>query len=285
MLQRLFPWLRHMKPDETPPFITELAGRVFYRLYKLNQKIERILGRKLSREDQAALLAALRPLAPQCVVGVEKKRFGTSSDGGYVMLDDLEGIVGALSIGVGDNADWDLAMAARGLCVEQFDGTIDSPPLTHERLRFHKQMLLADGEVSLKRLTEDAVPDTLILKVDIEGSEWEVFDAIDERTLGAFSQILCEFHHLSGLAVESKRTLIARVFSKLTTTHAVFHVHANNCAPFYVIGNVPVPVCIELSLASRSRYSFEPSDELFPTPLDASCAAGVADYFLGSFRF
>jgi hypothetical protein len=271
-----------MKP---PPLIKGVASHVFYRLYKLNQKVERILGRQLSREDQAALLAALRPLAPQRVVGLEKKRFGTSSDGGYVMLDDLEGIVGALSIGVGDNADWDLAMAARGLWVEQFDGTIDSPPVRHELLHFHKRMLLADGEVSLKQLTKDAAPDTLILKIDIEGSEWEVFDAIDERTLRAFSQILCEFHHLSRLAEECKRTLIARVFSKLTTTHAVFHVHANNCAPFYFIGNVPIPLCIELSFASRSRYSFKPSDEIFPTSLDASCAAGVADYFLGSFRF
>jgi hypothetical protein len=262
----------------------EFSQKTFEWLQQLDWKIGQISPYPISCDDQRELLAALRPLAPQKAVGFEKIRVGTGGDGAYVMLDDFHGIDHAISIGIGDNIEWDKGIVERGLRVKQYDGTIDGPPISHPLMEFHRHNLEASGKFSLAALANGAKPDSIILKLDIERGEWPVFDAIDEATLNTFSQIMCEFHDVGHLAQRDKRERIARVFAKLCRTHAVTHVHANNATPLFVIGNVPVPNVVEISFASRSRYTFTPSDELFPTPLDI--ASGVApDIFLGSFRF
>src|SRR5438876_498716 len=59
-------------------------------------------------------------LVPQQIVGHSKVRVGSRYDGGYVCVNDFEGINTALSLGIGYNDDWDVAIAERGIVVHQF---------------------------------------------------------------------------------------------------------------------------------------------------------------------
>jgi FkbM family methyltransferase len=240
---------------------------------------------------QSEILQVVRLLEPTRVLGVEKTRVGGSGDGGYVQVDDITDVVHAFSLGVFDNDNWDLAMAEAGVPVEQFDHSIERAPSTHPLLQFHRKMIGptgSDGVATLSELvaahTKSATPD-LILKIDIEGCEWDVFDQASDATLMKFTQILCEFHDLSRLHEKAFRARAHRVFQKLAKYFAPVHVHANNCANLWNIANISVPDVLEISYASRSRYAVTETSEIFPTPLDSPNCPHIADIRLGTFRF
>src|SRR5262245_16910804 len=60
-------------------------------------------------------------LAPQHAVGQSKVRLGSKYDGGYICLNDFDGITTAFSFGIGQNDDWDFEIAGKGIVVHQFD--------------------------------------------------------------------------------------------------------------------------------------------------------------------
>jgi hypothetical protein len=229
---------------------------------------------------------------PERVKGFNKVRVGSETDGGYVMLDDYKDIQLALSFGVDINADWDVDVAEKGVPVQQYDHSISMSPVHHPRISFFKKMITAqtdgDNEASVPGIlasTGLATDASVILKMDIESAEWDVFESCTVEELGRFSQILVEFHDIDR-AVDPYWLLRAtRVMKKLRERFGVFHVHANNWSPMAVIGNVYFPGTIEVSFANKSRYQFENTDELFPTSLDRPNNPLRPDIYLGSFKF
>src|ERR1044072_3914343 len=69
--------------------------------------------------DRYQALADL--LRPQKARGFQRMRLGRKADGGYVCLDDFNGVSIAHSLGVGGEASWDYDVAARGVRVCMFD--------------------------------------------------------------------------------------------------------------------------------------------------------------------
>lgn len=279
-----------------PPSIADAQWRHEEIVSRLT-RIENLLVNPLiddAADDPAAqqeVRSILRLLAPQKVVGFSKKRFGSLGDGGYVQIDDLAGVTHAFSFGVCDNDSWDLAMAQAGVPVEQFDHSVNGAPSKHPLLRFHQKMIAAtasDQTATLADLVHEysnASAPHLFLKTDIEGSEWDVFDQSPEDVIAKNTQIVCEFHDLLNLRASEFRSRAKRVFEKLHRHFVVTHVHANNCAPIGLVAQIALPDVIEISFANRQRYTFEPSDETFPTALDAPCSPSHLDYVLGAFRF
>lgn len=277
-----------------PASISEVQWR-FDALAKRMESLEQTVGHHMppldaTSEAQTRVRETLRLLRPRSVVGFQKTRIGSAGDGGYVQIDDLAGIGHALSFGVCDDDSWDLAMAQAGVPVKQFDHSIETAPSTHPLLTFHRKMITletTDVSASLPDLVAEFSKDgaDLILKMDIEGCEWDVFDNASDEDLSRLSQILCEFHHLSRLDQPAFAARAQRVFEKLTRQFAPIHFHANNCGPMCNVANVPLPEYIEITFVNRSRYETKDSDEVFPTPLDAPNDPRFADIFLGAFRF
>jgi FkbM family methyltransferase len=278
-----------------PPSISDTEWRHETLVNRLDQ-IEHVITRRFPETVatpacQRDILGVLRLLAPKCVVGIEKKRVGSSGDGGYVQIDDLKGVSRCLSFGVSDDDSWDLAMAKAGIPVEQFDHSIEQAPSSHPLLRFHKKMVSVEASAATVTLpdlvTEHSKSDdpSLILKCDIEGCEWDVFDQASDAVLSKFAQIICEFHDLSHLATPHFRARAARVFAKLCKEFAPVHLHANNCTGLCNVANIALPDTIEITFANRRRYTFTDSSEVFPTPLDAPNDDRLPDIVLGAFRF
>ncbi|MBR1212788.1 FkbM family methyltransferase [Bradyrhizobium sp. JYMT SZCCT0180] len=238
-----------------------------------------------------AIRRALHCLRPHSVQGLAKFRAGAAADGGYVMLNALHGCQIAYSIGIGGDVSWDLAMAERGLLVFQYDHTVDGPPAEHPNFRFHKTGLAAAdgaGMISLPSAIHangHAARSDIILKMDIEGAEWNILDTLGSDTLSQFSQIVIEVHYLRRLEEPAWLDRAHRIFARMEATHACVHVHGNNWGPLCVIHGIPVPDVLELCFARRDLGRFELSNELFPTPLDAPNKSGDYDFFLGGFRF
>ena len=236
------------------------------------------------------LLALLKP---HDVIGHRKARLGGNHDAGYVMLDDFEAVETALSLGIGADASWDVALAERGVRVLQFDDTIENSPSAHQRLSFLRKRIVPsapDGSRSttIAQALDEHVPpddDRLILKIDIEGGEWDVLDALSAPVIDRFLQIVCEFHDFRRILEAGWRDRAHRVLTKLNDRHAVVHIHGNNFRPMISIGDMLVPDVIELTFARSRTYTLTDAAADFPGPLDNPNDSSRLDYYLGLFDF
>lgn len=234
----------------------------------------------------------LRPLRPQAVTGFAKVRLGKEADGGYVCLDDFAGIDVAFSFGINDDISWDGDAANRGLTIHQFDHTVADPAPDDPRMVFQAKRI---GRVSgpdtqsLADLIRDhdkgAVRPNLVLKMDIEGGEWDVFDATDEDQLARLAWIVCELHYFQGLAERHHRELIDRCLQKVGRRFAAVHVHSNVWGGYTSLANTVVPNVVEVTFVNRALYDVADTVELFPGALDQSCDPEQPDFHLGSFTF
>ena len=217
---------------------------------------------------------------------------GKDGDGGYVSIDDLDGLDVAFSFGINDDISWDMDIADRGVRVFQFDHTVEDPAPNDDRFVFEKKMIgthSSETTESLENLVarhdKGLVRPNIFLKMDIESGEWPVFNETSSETLDRIAQITCELHAFNYMHALEWRQTIYRALRRLTRTHALVHVHANNYAGFFNIANVMVPAVIEATFVNRRLYQLEETDELFPGPLDQACDSAQADMFLGTFRF
>lgn len=239
---------------------------------------------------QSPFLHMANLFRPHRVIGKQKVRLGSRFDGGYVMLDDFENISLALSFGVGGNPSWDIDIAQKGIPVWQFDHTIPAPP-KQKNIEFYAEPIVPiasqDGRtiheiLKQAKITKDA---SVILKIDIEHDEWDVFDFCDEVDLTKFSQILVELHSFSQAKDSGWFARATRVLEKIHRHFATIHVHANNWCPMAQVSGVSFPEILEASLVNRSRYKVEYSDEVFPTSLDEPNNPLLPDLYLGTFRY
>jgi hypothetical protein len=226
------------------------------------------------------------------VIDTPKKRFGRNLDGGYVMLDDLAGIDAAYSFGISDDVTWDLAIAQLGIPVYQFDESVSHSPVPHSLFIFTRSHIASERSDSNSLESIAGISNRfhhagkkLIFKMDIEGAEWEILDAIDENLLAQFDQIVCELHHLSRLSGHPFRVRVLRVLAKLNARHRLIHVHANNSAPVYRFPDFTFPDCLEVTYVLAQGRRFEPCAETFPGPLDYPCDPHAPEAHLGNFRF
>lgn len=243
-------------------------------------------------EGQAATLELLSRLSPVSVAGFEKVRIGGEGDGGYVMLDDFEGVEAAYSLGIGDDVSWDLDIAAKGIDVHQYDHTIDALPSQHSRFRWNKIEIgpvsagTMDSLANQIRANGHAAFSQMVLKCDIEGAEWSVFAGMDDEVLAQFRQIVLELHFVEQIRYAAIGSPAKRSIEQLTRNHRVVHVHANNHAGYSIVCGIPIPTLLELTFVRADDGKvFRPTDEVFPTPLDRPCLTGRADYRLGHFRY
>ncbi|OYU72195.1 MAG: hypothetical protein CFE32_24475, partial [Alphaproteobacteria bacterium PA3] len=93
-------------------------------------------------------------------------------------------------------------------------------------------------------------PNTGILKIDIEGYEWEVFDNAKDDELARFTQVVVEMHDMGRCKEDAYLLRCKRVMQKLSKHFGVYHVHANNWSPLVEVSGVWFPETLEVSFAS-----------------------------------
>lgn len=247
----------------------------------------------LATEEVGRRLRALVALlVPQRVPGTAKCRVGLANDGGYVMLDDWAGLVGALSVGIGNDDGWDRDVAGRGVPVAQYDHTITAPPSTGSALAWQPLGIATQDVNNLRSLRSlialSGLPSEgdLLLKLDVESAEWSALAAGEAAApLDRFRQIVVEFHWFERIGEDDWFAAAKQALAHLHRTHALVHVHANNWGGMTLLGGITFPRVLEATFARRDTYVFEDETGLFPTAFDAPCNESRPDIFLGSFRF
>lgn len=208
---------------------------------------------------------------PRTPAGKDFIRIGGPHDGGYVLVDDLDGIDHVISIGVGSDVSFDLDMANRGFDVVLIDGTVSRPPVTHERFRFVRSMW-DENETTIKSVTKPGSCDQ-ILKIDTEGAEWPCLAKIDPANLQFFRQIACEVHWLD-------RQFDPVALMALTHYHTLVHVHACNYADTFEHDGKRWPKVIECTFLRDDRAEFINQIPALPRPQDSPCNPHAPELFL-----
>lgn len=190
---------------------------------------------------------------------LRKLRVGSPNDGGYV-LPDLDYAGATLhSAGIADNCDFEMALAGIGVSVYMIDGSIERPPVKNLAFNFESKFLwtVSSGEKFLsvdswfadKKATSDESAD--ILKLDIEGSEWQVLAGMTSEQLKSFSVIVVELHWLENLRDGWSMGVMSRALDTLQANFDVIHLHPNNFAGYFFADGVELPRVVEATLIRR----------------------------------
>ena len=265
--------------------LTTEVSRNHSLLVDVQGTVRRLQETQLSFSERAGALALAEALRPRRVLGRNKVRIGSTHDGGYVLLDDVEAMSAVLSGGAGDNVEFEIDLAKVGLDVHVYDHTVEQLPgaALGPRITFFKEPLGPDGtelEVALDRLERDG--DDLLLKIDIDGGEWELFVAAG-AVLPRFRQIALELHGLHEVGDTVWRERALKALTVINSTHAPVHAHPNNYGAYAIVGGVPLPDILEVTFARRDSYQFIDEDTASEPPLDQANDPQRPDYSLGLF--
>jgi tetratricopeptide (TPR) repeat protein len=208
------------------------------------------------------------------------------------MVDVFSPDQAVLSFGLGGNVDFDLQMARSGHPIHMYDHTIADLPDEHPLFHYSKEGVAgaSDPATALYSIEDHLARkgiagDRLILKIDVEGAEWQTFHMMSDAVLARFEQIVIEIHCLTQIGDEGVRALVSEVLSKFNRHFTLFHIHANNNAPIRIVDGLPVCDVMELSYVKTDIVKRKPSRTTYPTALDAANKVGTSDYVLGFFPF
>ena len=189
-------------------------------------------------------------------------RVGSAADGAYAMAAVGEDIDAAISIGVGHDVSWDQAIAAKRIPVAMFDPTVSELPSPVSGGTFHRIGIgvpeatpVSDLHGMDLRPLDDllelaGVSDSteLLLKIDVEGAEW---DALRDTDFAVFQQVLIEMHDIAKLSDPKQAEDVLKTVRKLVLTHYPVHVHANNEGAFNRFDRFWFPDVIEVSYVCK----------------------------------
>jgi hypothetical protein len=184
------------------------------------------------RQTRVALLAELQPVAlKNCTL----KRFGGVNDGGYLMCQNLiAGLGSAYSYGIDTEDNWGCQVSREfGVPVHQYDCfTPHRPSCQGGRAVYHNECIGPKKE-SIESRPFDTLANQiskngdsgkrLIVKIDVEGAEWNSLLATPDAVLDRIDQLPMELH-----GVNEARFL--EVVRKLKRTFYPVTLHFNNYA-------------------------------------------------------
>jgi hypothetical protein len=231
------------------------------------------------RKRRQALYDMLQPVA---LANCQLERFGESHDGGYLMCGNLLGEVrAAYSYGINGYDKWGCDISNKlDLTVHQYDCfNTDQPFCFGGDTVFHAECV-GDTRTTIEGRPFDTIANQLVkngdggkrlvLKVDVEGAEWDSLLAVPDPILQQIDQMAVEFHWLEDQKfrwIGDEKYL--GVVKRLKEFFEVAHIHFNNSscigdlAPFPTWAYEVLFVSKRLGIVDRSRQGGGPH------PLDA----------------
>ena len=219
-------------------------------------------------------------------LGAHMIRLGSANDGGYVVFQDFDLSDVCLSFGIGDNNSFDFAVSSLVEIVKMYDHTVDSPPLKFENGDFYRigiSHVAQPGFMTVRRILEETPPEKeVVLKIDIEGSEWAIFKNLEQSDLSRFKQIVGELHGFHKLLKTPEgQELMHSVLSKLTCSHTFVNLHANNWGKTDLIQGFLIPDVLEFTLVRDDRLPNNVSNTGIPQVLNQPNNPNEPEIYLG----
>ena len=228
---------------------------------------------RIGTTEKRELQLFLKKLYP-IVSDKELIRLGPNNDGGYLVPNDLIGIEVCFSPGVADSSGFEKDCADLGMKVFLADRSVEGPAEAHDLFHFTKKfigIISNDEFITLDDWVTSSLPEQnsdLLLQIDIEGGEYEVFLSASEALMQRFRIIVAEFHYLDRLWDRDFFERSKQVFDRILQTHTCVHIHPNNyCHPIRKDEPV-IPPVMEFTFLRSDRINNFSYQRVFPNPLD-----------------
>ena len=208
-------------------------------------------------------------------------RLGSLYDGGYVVVDDFKNTDYLVSLGVDDDINFEKDILSRISGVDFYDNSIAELPENLKNSRFFNETIGKDHTTITQCISRIKSESDLILKMDIEGSEWNSLEEINSQSLNRFRQIIVELHDIHNILKikESDFDLLLyekakNVLEKILKTHLPVHAHINTYGSLRRIANQVVPDVVEITyirkLEIKNNYTnvTRPQSEILDMPND-----------------
>lgn len=228
------------------------------------------------------LFAELQPVK---LLNCELARFGEPNDGGYLVCANLLQDVGsAYSYGISGYDGWGCEVSTRlKVPIHQYDCfNTTHPSCPGGQPVFHAECIAGSASTDTDGRLFDSLQsqiakngDTgkhLVVKMDVEGAEWDSILQTPDEVLNQIDQFVFEFH---GVARDTERYL--KVMDKLKRLFEVVHLHFNNHS--CVSGAAPFPAwAYEVTYVNKRLAKVDPAGAaVLPSPLDAPNSLLVPD--------
>ena len=163
------------------------------------------------------------------------KRFGDPGDGGYLMCDNLmQNVKSAYSYGISGTDEWGCDISkSYNLLVHQYDCfNLTRPVCEKGNFDFHEECIgdkyFIEEERTFDSLNNQITKNKdqgklLIVKMDVEGAEWDSLLSAPDSAFNVINQLSVEFH-----GVDQKKYI--EVIKKLKKDFYIVDVHFNNFA-------------------------------------------------------
>ena len=250
--------------DEIMKNITENKEELNYKSLILKQQFEAILSYLYNIKNSSSIYQLLKP---KTILGKKKIRIGNDNDGGYILLNDFKDIKIAYSFGISNEISFDKYLADKNIDIFMYDHTIEKLPFQNKRFHW-KKIGLTDkfGKEDNKKTLYELIKENghsniknMILKIDIEGEEWKIFNDISTDILTQFKYIIVEFHFSDKIAEN-----YLKVFTKINISHQIFHLHCNNAGPLIYFDNNIICSLLEISFIIKENNNFINNNDFFP---------------------
>ena len=222
------------------------------------------------------------------VLGYNKIRIGSKADGGYILLNDFNNIKIAYSFGIYTEISFEKELADKNIDIFMYDHTINKLPFENSKFHWKKIGLCGKkiSEQNMKTLYEFIKENghskevNMILKIDIESYEWEVFQYLPLNIFKQFKYIIGEFHF------NDPEIDYYNILKRILITHRIFHVHCNNCGEMINLKGFKLCNVLEISFIQKEGYKFTKDNNIYPIEgLDyKNCEGEDLNYIINLFN-
>ena len=235
-----------------------------YKSLILNQQFEAILFYLYNIKNSSSIYQLLKP---KSILGKNKVRIGDNKDGGYILLNDFNNIKIAYSFGISNEISFDKYLADKNIDIFMYDHTIERLPFQNKKFHWKKIGITGKiGKENNKKTLNELIKENghtneknMILKMDIEGEEWDVFNNISTDTLTQFKYIIIEFHFSDKIGGN-----YFKVFKKINMSHQIFHLHCNNAGSLIYFKDNIICSLFEISFIIKEDNNFINNNDFFP---------------------
>ena len=194
------------------------------------------------QEQRRTLFDLLQPVA---LANCRLERFGEANDGGYLMcgnlLDDTES---GYSYGISGYDKWGCDISSRfDVPIHQYDCFNPTQPACPDGNTLFHTECVGDRTATIEGRVFDTIErqfakngdaaKRIVLKIDVEGAEWDSLLSTPDEVLQQIDQMAVEFHWERDDSRWIQQERYARLVRRLRQFFEIAHLHFNNasCSP------------------------------------------------------